>query len=67
MPSSQYQVRDLYRERVSLEREYAGKLLTLAKKAADRKSKKIAPLVLGNEPTKAWDENVVKERYVRPS
>ncbi|THG97298.1 hypothetical protein EW026_g4673 [Hermanssonia centrifuga] len=61
MPSSQYQVRDLYRERVSLEREYAGKLLTLAKKAADRKSKKIAPLVLGNEPTKAWDENVVKE------
>ncbi|OSD07541.1 hypothetical protein PYCCODRAFT_1430796 [Trametes coccinea BRFM310] len=52
-------VRELHKERSALEREYAVKLQLLAKKAADKKAKKIVALVLGNEPTKAWDENTI--------
>ncbi|KAL7280164.1 hypothetical protein ACG7TL_006583 [Trametes sanguinea] len=52
-------VRELHKERSALEREYAAKLQLLAKKAADKKAKKIVALVLGNEPTKAWDENTI--------
>jgi formin-binding protein 1 len=36
----------------------------LANKAADRKHRKIASLVLGSEPTKAWGEDVIKQRSV---
>ena len=36
--------------------------MLLANKAAEKKSKKIAALVLGEEPTKAWGENDVKTR-----
>ncbi|EIW59085.1 uncharacterized protein TRAVEDRAFT_122627 [Trametes versicolor FP-101664 SS1] len=50
-------VRELHKERAALEREYAAKLQLLAKKAADRKAKKIIALVVGGEPTKAWDES----------
>ncbi|KZT09361.1 uncharacterized protein LAESUDRAFT_675278 [Laetiporus sulphureus 93-53] len=53
-------VRELYKERVVLEREYAGKLQALAKKAADKKSKKEAILVVGNEPTKSWGEDTLQ-------
>ncbi|EPQ50992.1 hypothetical protein GLOTRDRAFT_141152, partial [Gloeophyllum trabeum ATCC 11539] len=53
-------VRDLYRDRAALERDYAVKLQALASKASEKKSKNITPLVLGTEPTKAWDENVIQ-------
>ncbi|KAI0916825.1 hypothetical protein AcW1_007828 [Taiwanofungus camphoratus] len=53
-------VRDLHRDRAALEREYASKLQVLARKAADKKSKKIAALVVGNEPTKAWGEDTIQ-------
>ncbi|KZP33431.1 hypothetical protein FIBSPDRAFT_810692 [Athelia psychrophila] len=54
-------VRDLYRERVNLDREYALKLQALARKASEKKAKLTAPLVLGNEPTKIWDENALRK------
>ncbi|KAI0081551.1 hypothetical protein K474DRAFT_1681918 [Panus rudis PR-1116 ss-1] len=49
-------VRELFRERIALEREYATKLQILGKKAAEKKNRKIAALVVGTEPTKAWTE-----------
>ncbi|KAI0357415.1 hypothetical protein OH77DRAFT_1450808 [Trametes cingulata] len=52
-------VRDLHKERVALEREYATKLQLLAKKAAEKKAKKMPALVVGCEPTKAWDESTL--------
>ncbi|CAL1712731.1 unnamed protein product [Somion occarium] len=54
-------VRDLYKERIALERDYAAKLQTLGKKVADKKNKKIAALVVGPEPTKSWNDNTVQE------
>ena len=56
------QVREVYQNRIALEREYSGKLLLLANKATEKKSKKIAVLVLGEEPTKAWGEEDVRNR-----
>ncbi|KAH8104793.1 hypothetical protein BXZ70DRAFT_1005298 [Cristinia sonorae] len=53
--------RDYFRERIVLERDYATKLQLLAKKVADKKSKKIAALIVGTEPTKTWDENTIKQ------
>ena len=38
-------------------------MLLLANKAAEKKSRKIAALVLGDEPTKAWGEEDVRRRY----
>ncbi|KAL0581179.1 Protein BZZ1 [Marasmius crinis-equi] len=55
------EVRELYKDRVALEREYATKLQALAKKAAERKSKLELRLVLGSEPTKAWTEASLKQ------
>jgi len=49
------QLRDILRERASLEREYAAKLQALAKKTVERKTKRIALLVLGDNPTRVWD------------
>ena len=57
-----FQVRELYRERVALERDYAAKLQLLAKKAADKKTRKISTLVVGNEPTKPAQESAIKQR-----
>jgi hypothetical protein len=54
----------LYRDRVALEREYAGKLQILAKKAAEKKSKMEASVVVGLDPTKAWDESILKQRSI---
>jgi hypothetical protein len=56
------QVRDLYRDRAALERDYAAKLQLLAKKAADKKSKMEASFVVGEDPTKAWNTNTLKQR-----
>ncbi|KAI0755276.1 hypothetical protein C8Q80DRAFT_422803 [Daedaleopsis nitida] len=54
-------VRDLHRERAALEREYATKLQLLVKKAGEKKAKKMQALVVGNEPTKVWDENTIRQ------
>lgn len=56
------QVRELYRDRVSIEREYAGKLQLLAKKASEKRAKKIAVLVVGTEPTKPAQDSFFNER-----
>ncbi|KAG6908313.1 hypothetical protein DXG01_005349 [Tephrocybe rancida] len=48
-------VRELYQGRAALEREYATKLQLLSKKAAEKKSRMEAALVLGEHPSKAWD------------
>ena len=53
----------MYQNRIALEKEYAGKLLLLANRAAEKKSRKMAGLVLGEEPTKAWGEEDVRNRY----
>ncbi|EKM51975.1 uncharacterized protein PHACADRAFT_212588 [Phanerochaete carnosa HHB-10118-sp] len=53
-------VRDLYRERVAIEREYATKLQLLAKKAADKKAKKIVALVVGHEPAKPAQDSAIQ-------
>ena len=57
------QVRDLHTQRAALEREYASKLQLLVRKASEKKAKKMPALVIGNEPTKAWDENTIKQRH----
>ncbi|TBU61870.1 hypothetical protein BD310DRAFT_872749 [Dichomitus squalens] len=54
-------VRDLHAQRAALEREYATKLQLLVRKASDRKAKKMPALVVGSEPTKAWDENSIQQ------
>ncbi|CAA7269111.1 unnamed protein product [Cyclocybe aegerita] len=54
-------VRELYSARVALEREYAGKLQVLTKKAFDKKARAQSAFVVGNEPTKAWDANVLRQ------
>ncbi|KIK57148.1 hypothetical protein GYMLUDRAFT_247116 [Collybiopsis luxurians FD-317 M1] len=59
--SKRRQVRELYKDRVALERDYATKLQALAKRAADKKSKLESAVVLGDDPTKAWDESVLKQ------
>ena len=51
----------MYRERVAIEREYSTKLQLLAKKAAEKKAKKIVSLVVGSEPTKAVQDSVVQD------
>ncbi|KAH9933234.1 uncharacterized protein BXZ73DRAFT_89849 [Epithele typhae] len=53
-------VRELLKERAALERDYAVKLQTLVKRAADKKAKKMATLVVGSEPTKSWEESILK-------
>lgn len=54
-------VRELYRERVALDRDYASKLQILARKASEKKARTVSSLVLGNEPTKIWDENALRQ------
>ncbi|KAF8192143.1 hypothetical protein BJ912DRAFT_963009 [Pholiota molesta] len=54
-------VRELYMARVALEREYAAKLQILTRKASDKKAKTCAAFVVGNEPTKNWDENTLSQ------
>ncbi|GBE83192.1 hypothetical protein SCP_0502390 [Sparassis crispa] len=57
-------VRELFRERAAIEREYATKLQVLARKATEKKNKKIAALVVGNEPTKACEEDVLLQSTI---
>lgn len=44
-------VDEFFRERSIIEREYAGKLNTLAKKYFEKKAKKAASLSVGDTPT----------------
>ncbi|KAL5482501.1 BZZ1 [Sanghuangporus weigelae] len=53
-------VREIYKERSALEKEYSTKLAVLAKKAADRKAKRMASLVLGDDPSVAWGEDTIR-------
>jgi len=52
----------LYRERVAIERDYAAKLLALAQKTIDKKNKKMARAVVGDEPFKQWNEETLLQR-----
>lgn len=54
-------VRELYNVRAALERDYAAKLQLLAKKAGEKKSKMGSLFILGNDPTKSWDANTLKQ------
>jgi hypothetical protein len=47
-----------------LEREYASKLQVLAQKAAAKKARSMARLVLGDDPTKAFSDSVLASRCV---
>ncbi|KAJ7245019.1 hypothetical protein B0H12DRAFT_1128298 [Mycena haematopus] len=50
------EVRELYRDRTALEREYAAKLLALTKRATEKRAKLVAAFVVGDEPTKVYTE-----------
>ncbi|KAI0269925.1 hypothetical protein BC834DRAFT_863984 [Gloeopeniophorella convolvens] len=54
-------IRELYRERATLERDYAAKLQALAQKAVDKKNKKMALAVVGDEPSQPWDEETLQK------
>jgi hypothetical protein len=58
-----FQVRELYRDRAALEREYATKLQVLTKRAAEKRAKLVTALVVGDEPTKAWTEATLGQKY----
>ena len=50
------------RERSTLEKEYATKLLALAKKAGEKRARRINSVALGAEPAVAWNDDTLKER-----
>lgn len=52
-------MRELYRERAALERDYAIKLQALTKKAIDKKGKLDTVLAVGEDPAKTWDDSTV--------
>jgi formin-binding protein 1 len=56
-------LREVLRERVNLEREYATKLQALSKKTAEKKSKRASMLVLGDNPSRVWDAQTLHNRW----
>ncbi|KAG8735766.1 hypothetical protein FRC12_017930, partial [Ceratobasidium sp. 428] len=52
--------RELIKERVALEREYAAKLSAIAKKAEEKRARHMTPAVLGEECSKAWSDADVR-------
>lgn len=46
-----------------IEKEHAAKIQTLYKKAAEKKSRMESAMVVGNEPTKAWNQNTLARRF----
>ncbi|KAI9443492.1 hypothetical protein H4582DRAFT_2072520 [Lactarius indigo] len=52
-------IRELYRERATIERDYAAKLMALAQKAVEKKNKKMALAVVGDEPSKQWNDDTL--------
>ncbi|KAJ8593663.1 hypothetical protein M405DRAFT_579416 [Rhizopogon salebrosus TDB-379] len=57
-------VRELYRDRAVVEREYAAKLQQLAKKASEKKNKHAPLLAVGDNPTKNFKESVEKNTLI---
>ncbi|KAH8994342.1 hypothetical protein EDB86DRAFT_3078196 [Lactarius hatsudake] len=55
------QIRELYRERATIERDYAAKLMALAQKAVEKKNKKMALAVVGDEPSKQWNDDTLMQ------
>ncbi|KAJ7195463.1 hypothetical protein GGX14DRAFT_676626 [Mycena pura] len=55
------EVRELYRDRAAVEREYAAKLQTLTKRATEKRAKLVPALVVGDEPTKATDDTTLAQ------
>ncbi|KAB5596551.1 Protein BZZ1 [Ceratobasidium theobromae] len=53
-------VRELIKERVALEKEYALRLGAIAKKAEEKRARHMPPVVLGDECSKAWTETDVR-------
>ncbi|KAI0322418.1 hypothetical protein OF83DRAFT_1161259 [Amylostereum chailletii] len=53
-------IREIYKDRAALEREYATKLQTLAKKTLEKKTRKMASAILGNDTTKPWNEDTLR-------
>jgi len=53
--------RDVYKERAVLEKDYATKMALLTKKASDRKNKRMASLVVGDDPATAWGDDVIRQ------
>ncbi|KAH8989067.1 hypothetical protein EDB92DRAFT_1947619 [Lactarius akahatsu] len=52
-------IRELYRERATIERDYAAKLMALAQKAIEKKNKKMALAVVGDDPSKQWNDDTL--------
>ncbi|KAG9120982.1 hypothetical protein FRC07_003270 [Ceratobasidium sp. 392] len=52
--------RELIKERVALEREYAAKLSAISKKAEEKRARHMTPAVLGEECSKAWSDADVR-------
>ncbi|KAJ7781755.1 hypothetical protein DFH07DRAFT_791366 [Mycena maculata] len=61
------EVREIYRDRAALEREYATKLQVLTKRATDKRTKLVSAFVVGEEPTKAWDESILGKNTLNAS
>ncbi|KAG8748620.1 hypothetical protein FRC10_000011 [Ceratobasidium sp. 414] len=53
-------VRELIKERVALEREYAAKISAMAKRAEEKRARHMTPAVLGEECSKAWTDADVR-------
>ncbi|KZV81942.1 hypothetical protein EXIGLDRAFT_779128, partial [Exidia glandulosa HHB12029] len=54
-------VKDLYKERAALERDYALKLQALARRGQEKKGKLMTALLVGDTPTRAWGEDTIKK------
>ncbi|PAV17054.1 Bzz1-Myo3 5p-Bee1p-Vrp1p actin assembly complex component [Pyrrhoderma noxium] len=52
--------REIYKDRAALEKEYATKLAALAKRASEKRNKRIASLVVGDEPSKTLDDAALR-------
>lgn len=56
------QIKELYQGRAAIEKEYATKLQSLTKRAADKKARMEVRYIVGEDPTKAWDNSTLKRR-----
>ena len=53
----------MYKERAAIEKDYAAKLHSLAKKVSEKKAKRMVALIVGEEPSKQWNEDVIRQRF----
>ncbi|CAK5284133.1 unnamed protein product [Mycena citricolor] len=53
------EVREVYKDRAALEREYATKLQALSKRASEKRAKSLPAFVVGDEPTRSFDPTVL--------